>query len=744
VLLLRELMNAWRGNEMSFGVVMTVWLLTGGLGSAAYGLFARRFAPTRMALGRGLLVLGVLAPSSLLVSRALRGAMGLGSGEVAGFAPLVLASLLSLAPFTLLAGFMFALSTSVLHAESRSPLAAGRVYLTEALGASAAGLAVSFVMLPRLDPFSISLAASLATAVASLALLMSGGTTVRRAGRGSIAAALALALVAAAAIGPLGARLDDTSVGAQWRDVGFVGQRNSIYGRVVAAGTGSQKSLYESGVLAASAPDRMSAEERVHLAMLAHPRPSRVLMLGGGLGGGIAEVLKHPSVRVVDYVELDPELVRTARSLFGGEMTAGLDDPRVRVHFGDARFFVKHAETPYDVVIVGVPDPTTAQINRFYTVEFMGEVERALTADGVAGFTVQSAANYIGDELAAFLACIEATARTAFPAVALYPGDVCHIVVSRSDAYLSRDPAVLSERVLERGLDVAYVRDYYLADRLSAERVEHLDSALERATVFVNTDLRPSAYYLSMVLWNRQFSGAPGVALAAPRYLTTGNALVVSLALLAVLVALVLGAARSGQNRRPVVVAAIVLVGATEISLELAALLSFQSIYGYVYRELAIIVAAFMAGLGLGGWLGTRAARVGAGVRAFAALQLFIAGVPLVLAAVLAHVAALPPGSIGTWAAFFPLIVVGSAVLAGVQFPIAVKLVADDRADAGTVAGRLYGADLLGSAAGATVTAVFLLPVMGTVGTLHALALMNAAVCIALVAAAVVPGRRRR
>ncbi len=117
-----------------------------------------------------------------------------------------------------------------------------------------------------------------------------------------------------------------------------------------------------------------------------------------------------------------------------------------------------------------------------------------------------------------------------------------------------------------------------------------------------------------MVLWNRQFSGAPRLLPAARRHVTERNALLAALALAVVLaVAPSLAGRTTAALADAVVVAAVFLVGATEISLELTALLAFQSIYGYVYRELALIVAAFMAGLAVGGWLGTRVAARGAG-----------------------------------------------------------------------------------------------------------------------------------
>jgi spermidine synthase len=369
-----------------------------------------------------------------------------------------------------------------------------------------------------------------------------------------------------------------------------------------------------------------------------------------------------------------------------------------------------------------------------YTAEFMSEVAGVLADDGIFGLSVRSTENYIDDELAAFLASIKATVATAFPTVTLYPGDPCHILATPGAVPPPRDAATLEKRVEERGLNLVYIRDYYLRDRLSPQRESQLDAAVDRAPAVVNTDLMPSTYYLSMVLWNRQFSGVPDLLPLARRYVGSRGAAVLGgvLALL-LCVPLLRRRGRTSAARRAVF-AAIIVVGATEISLELTALLAFQSLYGYVYHQLAIIVAAFMAGLALGGWLGTAAVGRGAGGRAFVILQLLIAGVPIALAVVLTAMARLPAEALAAWGSGFPLIVVATAVLAGAQFPLGVRLVSAG-VEAGTSAGRVYGADLLGSAMGAMLTSVLLLPIMGVVGTMTAFTILNVAVLLSLSAA---------
>jgi spermidine synthase len=738
VLLLRELMVAWRGSELSFGVSLSIWLTLTGAGSALYGIVARRIRPTRISLARGLLTLGVLAPLALVAARLGRIAMGMGAGELTGLGPLVVAGTISLAPFTLVSGFMFALAVSVLSREQKEREGAvGRVYVLEAVGAALSGLIVSFVLLPHWDPMRIAVLATVANGALACVLAFEAR---RRpgpssSGSGLLAASAVIVVCAASLLGPWGTRLDDATVRAAWQDLGFRSQTNSIYGRIVTTRLGTQESIYESGVLVASSPDRLASEEATHLPLLAHPAPSRVLLLGGGLGGTALEILKHPTVTSVDYVELDPGLIHAARNELGPGMTGGLDDPRVTVHFTDARFFVKRTPGPFDVVIVNVPDPTTAQLNRFYTEEFFREVEAILAPDGIIGLAVASSETYIGEDLARLLACLSRTLSEVFPSVVTIPGDRCHFLAGRSVPVDARDADALSKKIEERGLDVVFVRDYYLRDRLSAGRTEYLDTSLAGVEAPINSDLLPACLHLSTVLENRQFADAPGLVRAAGRHLTMKNVLAAGGAMIVLLMLPALRRRRAAAALPGSVLAAVFVVGLTEISIEITALLAFQSLYGYVYHRLALIIAAFMAGLALGGHLGTEAVRRGAGRRSFTLLQAAITGVPLALGAALGSISRLPHDRLLTWSGFFPFIVVAAAVLAGAQFPLAARLCLGNDRDVGAGGGRLYGTDLFGSAIGATLAAVFLLPVLGVAGAMAALFVLNASVLVAIVLA---------
>ncbi len=97
-------------------------------------------------------------------------------------------------------------------------------------------------------------------------------------------------------------------------------------------------------------------EMMVHVPLAAHSEARKVLVIGGGDGGVVREVLKYPRVERITLVEIDEEVIKVCREHFP-EITRSLDDPRVEVVIGDGVKFVKELEESYDVIIVDSTDP---------------------------------------------------------------------------------------------------------------------------------------------------------------------------------------------------------------------------------------------------------------------------------------------------------------------------------------------------------------------------------------------------
>jgi spermidine synthase len=161
----------------------------------------------------------------------------------------------------------------------------------------------------------------------------------------------------------------------------------SAYQRVVVTGSRAGIRLFLNGNLQFHSRDEYRYHEAlVHPALAAHGAPRSVLVLGGGDGMAVREVLKYPSVERVTLVELDPHMTRlfsTApmlRALNGD----ALRSPRVQIVNADAFAWLEQHDEMFDAIVVDFPDPTNFAIGKLYTRTFYELVERHLAASGYA------------------------------------------------------------------------------------------------------------------------------------------------------------------------------------------------------------------------------------------------------------------------------------------------------------------------------------------------------------------------
>jgi len=585
-------------------------------------------------------------------------------------------------------------------------------------------------------------------------------------------AAMGLLVAIAAALGLAGGpqRLEAISQKRFWRGLQLVATRNSLYGSLAVVATEGSRSVYEDGVVLFNVPDPPAAEEAVHYALLEHPAPRSLLLIGGGLNGSIAQALRHPTLERVDYVELDPAILELARDCFPSEWLALRADPRVRVHITDGRLFLKTTESTFDVIIVNLPEPQNAQLNRFFTVEFFREASRKLTPPGLLSFQLRSSENYISADLAEFLRSINQTLRAVFPEVTAIPGDTAHFFAARQAGTLASGADELLARLHARHLATSYVSEYFIPYRMTPDRMADLEAQLRAgpggAPAPVNRDFAPVAYYFDVALWSSQFNQGYRRLFGAMAGVGFGAMAAAFAAMLAALMvggrlwggpmvgrapgslsplpdrstvsALAAGRIVPGSRRLQFAAGfSTAATGFTMIGLEMLLLLAFQAVYGYVYRQLAVVIAAFMAGMAFGSWLALR--RGAQGMRVLAVTQLLAAAAPLVLLGLIQAISR-ASGTLNLVASqiAFPTLALASGMLGGFEFPVASRMVQHP--------GRLYALDLAGSCLGAVLFSAWLVPVFGFLKT----ALLAAMVSLAAAAMAMLqdstplPGRVRR
>lgn len=699
VVLIRELLVVFDGNELMLGLFFATWLFWVAVGSLLGGLVSRRagLRPLQVMLAAS----GVLAVCQVLMVRTLRQWLGFEFGQILPAGQAVLAASAALAPLCLLVGAQFAVACRV--AAPLSADAARRVYVAEGAGFALGGVLAAFVAAPHLSSVQAAVALALVASIASWAGASVGG--------GRIVphwSALLAALIAAFAAlgGP--ARLETGSLRRLWRPLSVVDCVNSPHGNIVAASRAGQISFYVSGKYVASAGDALAAEQTAHLCLLQHPRPRTALLIGGTASGIIPHMLSHHLRRLV-YVELDARLIALVRRHSRDEFT-GFSDPRVEAVFADARQWCRQSSQQFDLILVSVPEPATVLLTRFYTLEFFQQARRLLTPAGVLVVSLPAHADYFSEEDLALQGTVYRTLKAVFPNVLVTPTSQRFFFASAGNG-ISLDPNELFHRFQERRVAAQHFHPYLLYDLLPPDRVGRVQDALRQIRAPLTTDFAPVACFRAQRLWNLAAASIPPSAM---RWLDDHpwQAMVGLLSLFAV--PGLAGSARRG--RRLALLGGLAAFGMAGMVVEVALLLAFQVIWGHVYAHLGLIVAAFMLGMVAGGVIpGVKRGLVEKAWASWAA----VLGIAAAYLLILPHAIRVPPTPVG--ALWFYALVSSAGLITGLAYPVGVALLP------GETGGLAYGADLLGACLGALVAGAFLLPVSGVAQSLHALAGLFAA-----------------
>ena len=165
------------------------------------------------------------------------------------------------------------------------------------------------------------------------------------------------------------------------------------------------------------------ADEFVYHDMITHvglntlPNPRRVLVIGGGDGGAVREVLRHKSVEKVTHVEIDRGVLEAAQKYLP-EITYDLNNPRVELIVGDGIKHVRENKNTYDMIIVDSTDPVGPAVGLFGAA-FYQDVHDALTDDGL--FVAQTESPFFDRDL---ITRIIGDVRSIYPMARLFMGNV--------------------------------------------------------------------------------------------------------------------------------------------------------------------------------------------------------------------------------------------------------------------------------------------------------------------------------
>ncbi|NPV04991.1 MAG: hypothetical protein HPY67_09690 [Syntrophaceae bacterium] len=586
VVLLRELNVAAFGVELVYILALGAWLAATALGAL---LCRSPRIPRAGLLAVPLFLFAALVPLAAAAARSSRMLLGGVPGAYLPFGEQIATILATLLPAGFVSGWLFRRAAGLFVTGGRTVAAA---YAIESAGGIAGGLLSSLGIHGGVQNFALSLACSLIAAAAPL--LIAAGPRQSRVRQA--AAGLCGIFLLGLALSPM---IDRAMT--RWDHPSLIVSRDTPYGRVSISQRETQVSVFLNNALAFET-EGTEAEHFVHLAALQHPRPGRILILGGGIEGTVEEALKHGPA-AVDSVEIDAGLVETVRAHLPPQRRAALESPGVRIITDDPRRFLQ-AGGRYDLILIGMPEPSSGQANRFYTAEFFRLCRDRLEAGGVVALRVPSSENRWTPQMTERALSIHAALRSSFENVLVLPGDTD--VFTASAAPLPDDPRILIERYRERGLRSRLISEPFIRYLLTNDRFFEVRETLRTQRAPMNTDTRPICYQLTALLWlSKFFPAAKGLGFGQIEQLVNANRTSIGAAA-GLLVLLLMASRRSPAWRGALLVG---IAGFAGMVLETVLILQYQTRHGVLFRDLGVLITAFMAGLSAGALALAAAAR---------------------------------------------------------------------------------------------------------------------------------------
>jgi spermidine synthase len=454
------------------------------------------------------------------------------------------------AVYCLLVGFVLPYALEVLK-ENNHYFTSGDLYITDNAGDIIGGVLFSFILVYLLKPFKIIAVTSSLLLFISILLLLS----LRR----YYLLALSVVLTCLFYIFALNSYYEESVLSRQYGQI--VKYLESPFGRIVITKEGTQHTFWESGLPLYSDADITKSEEKVHYPMSQIERAGDVLLISGGLGETMDELLKY-NPEHIDYVELDPYLTGAAQEM--GFLTKNASLSVINM---DARRFIRKADKRYDAIIIDLPDPDTFQLNRFFTSEFFALAKHTLNSNGILSFGISYSENYVSGLTKKKISTLYNTALSHFKNVLILPGEEAYFLCSDGD--ISAD---IPERLKIKSISTRYIEGFYYGN-VTTERIKLLQDNIDKQE-YINTDFEPRMMNIIFNEWFLKHGDSPKAFLF--------------IFLIIILIYL------SSMKREEYILFS---TGIAAMGVEMLVIFTFQVIHGYIYLKIGAIVTVFLLGL---------------------------------------------------------------------------------------------------------------------------------------------------
>jgi spermidine synthase len=671
IIFIREFLLLFNGNELVIGLLFTIWMI-----STAAGSFTGRFYKSindYPALFRALLVFVTVYPIVAIFSAEYFRNDVFELGRMASLTEIIAFSFVLLLPVCFTGGFLFTILNGKLGNESKS---LHNSYAIESFGSLVGGAVISLYFIYTLGVNNFR---SL-TYLLIINFVYFGISDFRHGKevRSFIFLLLAIGFMYL---------IYNVEPGQIAKEKYFEGQKLLVtketpFGNLSITKTGDQLNYYENGVILFSDDNITQREEDVHYAMLQRQSARKVLLIGGGITGTLTEILKYPSVEQLYYVDINPELINLTEKFFKSFQTK-----RIYSYAIDPVMFVKQTLEKFDVVLVNMPSPVNAQLNRFFTIEFYHRLKHILNHNGLISTRLPSSSNYLSENEIKLQATVLNSLGKVFKNVLLVPGDKNYFIASDSAVQIN-----YANLLTGNGFENSYVNKNYINDDLIRFRSGSILNTFKGVQT-VNYDFKPVVYLSAIKHWMS--------------YYGDNSIYITFLCLAFALVFIIFSKPFSSV---------MFTSGFTGAGTEIILLIAFQVLAGYVYLYLGVVITLFMAGLSIGAF---ESRKINPAKRnKFTILVQLISGALILITAMTLYF--LKEVEVDYYVQFvIGLLILLISILVGFQYGLSVS---KNNTEAGKIVSVIYSSDLFGSAFGSLVVAIFFIPVFGIYFSLYIMA----------------------
>jgi predicted membrane-bound spermidine synthase len=569
--------SSFYGNELTMCVVLGHWLLWTGIGSRIASSLVNKLNTRKTLLSISLLYIVTLLLFSYMLF-VIREIVGISLSEIVGFGPIFFYTLLILAIPCIINGFFFPFLVNWVKS-NYSNFSIHLVYIFEVFGSAIGSLLFAGLLFLGSDTFTnlhIILSIFLIISIISFCKEKSKKTI------GISIGLIALLLLSLSSKNYL--------LKIKWKPLEVEEYIESPYLSLTISSYEDRFTLYGDSEPLWTFGEIESAEERVHFGLLACPSPKNVLIIGTGNAQIIREIEKHQSIQKVMVIQQDGILQKVLDKY-------SADSVKCEVNYiiNDPVTVLKRDSIIYDVALLNIPTPVNAQWNRFYTIEFLELLKDALSENGVVCLHFPGGENFLIKEHIEFLKTMSNTANEVFRYVTWIPGETAHLLAS--DIPIDNSYEATVGKLKERNIKNIYVQDYYLLDRLSPMKIDFLENNIESCKINdLNSLISPIGYYYDTILWDQQTGGALKTIY---KFLRQTPPLYI-LSAIAIFIVILITYFRVSGKTLSLIHYNMAAIGFTELTLETAAIIIFQSYVGGVYLKIVFLTFAFMLGCGIG------------------------------------------------------------------------------------------------------------------------------------------------